>query len=426
MIRIYDSEALPLEEILRRDQSAAGEAEKVVAEILSDVRCRGDEALLEYCRKFDGAELSSLKVTPEERTAAWEETPGELIATLEKAAANIRNFHKRQLRQGFVLAEEAGKVMGQRILPLERVGIYVPGGTAAYPSTVLMNAIPAALAGVEQIVMVSPPDKNGRLSPAVLAAAQIAGVTDIYKSGGAQAVAALAFGTETVPKVDKIVGPGNIFVATAKRQVFGLVDIDMVAGPSEILVIADKTMEARVLAADLLAQAEHDKNASSVLITPSRAQAKAVQAELERQIPLLPRAEICRASLEKNGKIILVPSIRRGIEIANAIAPEHLELCLEEPFAWLGQVKHAGSVFLGRYAPEALGDYLGGPNHTLPTNGTARFASPLSVEDFMKKSSYIYYSREALKEAEADIRRFAAAEGLEAHGQSIAVRFEEQ
>lgn len=424
MIRIYDSEELSAREILDRDPAPSREAEAVVAEIIAQVRSRGDEALLEYCRRFDKNELDCLAVSEREMSEAWQAVDPELIGTLRLAADNIRGFHKRQIRQGFVLAEEAGKVMGQRILPLERVGIYVPGGTAAYPSTVLMNAIPASLAGVERIVMVSPGGPDGRLNPAVLAAAKIAGVTDIYKVGGAQAVAALAYGTESVPKVDKIVGPGNIFVATAKRQVFGVVDIDMVAGPSEILVISDGSMDARILAADLLSQAEHDKNASSVLITTSREQALAVQAELERQIPLLARAEICRESIDKNGKIILAGTVAEAIAISNQIAPEHLELCLDEPFAWLPAVKHAGSVFLGKDAPEALGDYLGGPNHTLPTSGTARFSSPLSVDDFVKKSSFIYYSREALAAAQKDIRRFAAAEGLEAHGRSVASRFE--
>ncbi|MEA4892602.1 MAG: histidinol dehydrogenase [Peptococcaceae bacterium] len=424
MIRIYDDQELTIEEILARDPAPAREAEALVAEIIADVRRRGDEALFDYCRRFDHNRLEDLRVSGEEIEEALRAAEPDLLESLELAAANIRNFHKRQLRQGFVIAEEAGKIMGQRVLPLERVGIYVPGGTAAYPSTVLMNAIPAALAGVERIVMASPASAEGRLNPAVLAAAKVAGVTDIYKIGGAQAVAALAYGTESVSRVDKIVGPGNLFVATAKRQVFGVVDIDMIAGPSEILAISDGTMEARILAADLLSQAEHDKNAAAVLITTSPGQAREVQAELERQIPLLPRAGICREAIDKNGKIILTDTVARAVEIANRIAPEHLELCLDDAFAWLPQIKHAGSVFLGKNAPEALGDYLGGPNHTLPTGGTARFSSPLSVDDFIKKSSFIYYSRDALADVEKNIRLLARAEGLEAHGQSVAARFD--
>ena len=316
--------------------------------------------------------------------------------------------------------------MGQKIIPVDRAGLYVPGGTAAYPSTVLMDSIPAQIAGCEEIVMVTPPSADGKVNPVILAAAKIAGVTRIFKVGGAQAIAALAYGTESIPKVDKIVGPGNAFVAEAKKQVFGKVSIDMIAGPSEILVVADGKSNAKHVAADLLSQAEHDKNASAVLVTDSMELAEAVSAELERQIPLLSRAEIARTSIDKNGKIIVAGDIDVAIEIANEIAPEHLELCVDNPFDYLDKVKHAGSIFMGRYCPEALGDYFAGPNHTLPTRGTARFSSPLSVDDFVKKSQFTYYTREALEKTANKIAYFANKEGLDAHAKSATVRFDEE
>ena len=347
-------------------------------------------------------------------------------AILEEAADRIRSFHSRQVRSSFLLTQEDGVVLGQKITPLDRVGLYIPGGTAAYPSTVLMNAIPAKLAGCPEVVMVSPPTCNGDVNPTILAAAKIAGVDRVFRTGGAQGVAALAYGTESVPRVDKIVGPGNAYVAEAKRQVFGQVAIDMIAGPSEILVVADGHSNPAQVAADLLSQAEHDKNASAVLVTDSPALARQVQAEVERQLETLPRREIARASIENNGKIILAESILQGIDIANELAPEHLELCVDNPFDYLDQVRHAGSIFLGRSCPEALGDYFAGPNHTLPTGGTARFSSPLSVDDFIKKSQFTYYTPAALEKAAGKIARFAREEGLEGHARSALSRLREE
>ncbi len=358
--------------------------------------------------------------------AAYNAADPEFIRTLTMSAANIEAFHKRQLRQNFVINDTPGVVLGQKVTPIERVGLYVPGGTASYPSSVLMNAIPAKLAGVSDLIMATPPARDGSVAPAILTAAKVAGVTSIYKMGGAQAVGALAYGTQSVPKVDKIVGPGNLFVATAKRRVYGIVDIDMIAGPSEILVLADAAANPAYVAADLLSQAEHDKLATAVLVCDSMALAEAVQAELERQIPLLPRAEIARASIDANGKIIVVQDLAEGIEIANEIAPEHLEVCVDEPFGLLNEIKNAGSIFLGKNVPEALGDYFAGPNHTLPTLGTARFSSPLSVDDFVKRSSFIYYTKEALKKVQERIVDFAEREGLQAHGKSVSIRFEKQ
>ena len=350
-----------------------------------------------------------------------------LRGVLARAKENIETFHRRQKREGFIASEREGIVLGQRILPIARAGLYVPGGTASYPSTVLMNAIPAKIAGVPTIVMATPPGPDGRIAPRHLGGGEDRGrYYRIVKAGGAQAIAALAYGTQSVPRVDKIVGPGNIYVATAKRQVYGQVDIDMIAGPSEILVVADAEANPAHVAADLLSQAEHDRLSSAVLVCDSMALAEAVAAEIERQLALLPREEIARASIEKNGKIIVADDLREGVAIANELAPEHLELCVRDPFALLGAVKNAGSIFLGRYAPEALGDYFAGPNHTLPTLGTARFASPLSVDDFVKKSSYIYYSREAFAAVKDDVARFARAEGLEAHARSALSRFEEE
>ena len=400
--------------------------EEIVSDIIKNVRERGDKALYEYCEKFDRAKLLSLAVSEEEIESAVKETEPEFLAVLKKAADNIRAFHSEQVREGFVLEQKDGIILGQKIIPVERAGLYVPGGTAAYPSTVLMNSIPAKLAGVKKVVMVTPPGPDGKINPAILAAASIAGVDKIYKIGGAQAIAALAYGTESVPKVDKIVGPGNAFVAEAKKQVFGVVSIDMIAGPSEILVLADSKSDPAHIAADLLSQAEHDKMASAVLITDSELFAKAVQEELEKQIPLLERSEIARASIDDNGKIIVVGDLEKGIGVANEIAPEHLELCVDDPFPLLEKIRHAGSVFLGRNCPEALGDYLAGPNHTLPTGGTAKFSSPLSVDDFIKKTQFIYYSKSAINDVAKDVALFAEKEGLTAHAKSALIRLEEK
>ena len=396
----------------------------IVADILADVKENGDTAVKAYCAKFDKAELTSLEVTPEEIQAAISQVEPEFLDILREAAENIRSFHSRQVRNSFVIADKPGIVLGQKITPIEKVGVYVPGGTAAYPSTVLMDTIPAKIAGCPQLVMVTPPGRDGKVNPAILAAASIAGVNRIFKVGGAQAIAALAYGTESIPRVDKIVGPGNAFVAEAKKQVFGRVSIDMIAGPSEILVIADGKSNPVHVAADLLSQAEHDKLASAVLVTDSEKLALAVQAELERQLPLLPRQEIARASIENNGKIIVAETLMAGIEIANEIAPEHLELQVDDPFSYLDAIQNAGSIFLGRSCPEALGDYFAGPNHTLPTSGTARFSNPLSVDDFVKKSQFSYYTPEALAKAADKIAAFAEKEGLRAHGRSVTIRKE--
>lgn len=424
MITILKQNEFTMDEILTRENPVSNVCD-VVTEIISNVRKNGDQALLDYAAQFDRVQLTSLEVTKEEIADAAASVEAEFLAILQRAAENIRAFHRQQLRTGFIMTEKPGVVMGQRIMPIENVGIYVPGGTAAYPSTVLMNTIPAKLAGCSQIVMVTPPGKDGHVPAAILAAASIAGVDRVFKVGGAQAVAALAYGTESVPKVDKIVGPGNAYVAEAKRQVFGVVAIDMIAGPSEILVIADGNCDPRVIAADLLSQAEHDKNASAVLVTDSTALAEAVQQELERQIPLLPREEIARASIDKNGRIIVTDDLEQAIAISNALAPEHLELCVEHPFDYLASIRHAGSIFLGKHCPEALGDYLAGPNHTLPTCGTARFSSPLSVDDFVKKSQYTYFTKDALGQISASVAAFATKEGLDAHARSAVIRFEE-
>ena len=425
MIKLYRWEELTPDQILNRDIQARQDVEQVADEIIAQVRARGDAALLDYTRQLDGAELTSLQVTPQEMEEALAETDPYFLETLRQAAENIRAFHSRQLHKDFVLTDRPGVILGQRYTPIGRAGVYVPGGTAAYPSTVLMDVIPAKVAGVPEIVMTTPAGRDGRVAPAILAAASVAGVDRIFKIGGAQAVAALAYGTESVPPVDKIVGPGNIYVATAKRRVFGRVGIDMIAGPSEILVLADAGCSPACAAADLLSQAEHDRLASAVLVTDSEELARAVQAELERQLPLLPRAEIARASLEDNGKIILCPDLHKAIQVCNAIAPEHLEVCLEDPFGVLAEIRNAGSIFLGRQVPEALGDYFAGPNHTLPTSGTARFSSPLGVDDFVKRSSFLYYTPEALAEAAPRVADFARREGLEAHARSVTIRCEE-
>lgn len=423
MIKIMKYGQVPNSEIFARVTPTVDVA-GIVADILYDVRKNGDKAVLAYCAKFDKAELDTLEVSKQEIEEALNQVEPEFLEILKEAAANIRAFHSRQVRNSFVLADKPGVVLGQKVTPIEKVGVYVPGGTAAYPSTVLMDTIPAKIAGCPQIVMVTPPGKDGKINPAILAAASIAGVDKIFKVGGAQAIAALAYGTESIPKVDKIVGPGNAFVAEAKKQVFGMVSIDMIAGPSEILVIADGKSNPVHVAADLLSQAEHDKLASAVLVTDSEELAVTVRDELERQLPLLPREEIARASIDNNGKIIVAENLMQGIEIANEIAPEHLELVVDDPFSYLDAVKNAGSIFMGRSCPEALGDYFAGPNHTLPTSGTARFSSPLSVDDFVKKSQFSYYTAGALASVADKIAAFAEKEGLRAHGRSVMIRKE--
>ena len=424
MIRIMQLQDVTPEQIFSRAENSVNVAE-VVSQIIANVRKNGDQALFEYCEKFDHAKLERLQVTEEEIRQAVASVDPRFLEILRRAADNIRKFHRQQVRRSFILNEDAGIVMGQKIIPIDRAGLYVPGGTAAYPSTVLMDSIPAKIAGCREVVMVSPPSADGKIHPVILAAASIAGIDKIYKIGGAQAIAALAYGTESVPKVDKIVGPGNAFVAEAKKQVYGTVSIDMIAGPSEILIVADGATNPRHAAADLLSQAEHDKLASAVLVTDSMDLAQAVQAEIERQIPKLPRADIARASIDNNGKIIVADTLRKAIDIANEIAPEHLELLVDNPFDYLDSIRHAGSVFLGRNCPEALGDYLAGPNHTLPTSGTARFSSPLSVDDFVKKTQYTYFTADALAEVAEDVAFFARQEGLEAHARSALIRTED-
>ena len=423
MIKIMQYGQVPNSEIFARVIPGAN-VEAAVADIIAAVRARGDQAVLDFTQRFDGVRPEPMLVSQQEVEEAFAAVEPEFLAVLEQAAQNIRAFHSRQVRNSFVIADRPGIVLGQKVTPIEKVGIYVPGGTAAYPSTVLMDTIPAKIAGCPRIVMVTPPGKDGKLNPAILAAAKIAGVNAVYKVGGAQAIAALAYGTESIPKVDKIVGPGNAFVAEAKKQVFGMVSIDMIAGPSEILVIADGKSNPVHVAADLLSQAEHDKLASAVLVTDSEELAEAVSQELERQLPKLPREEIARASIENNGKIIVADTLMQGIEIANEIAPEHLELMVDDPFAYLDAVKNAGSIFMGRSCPEALGDYFAGPNHTLPTSGTARFSSPLSVDDFVKKSQFSYYTADALGAVADKIAAFAEKESLRAHGRSVTIRKE--
>ena len=426
MIRIYEFDALRPEEILNRDIRAEADVEAVVDGIIADVRARGDDALRDYALKFDHAHLDSIQVSQAEIDEAFAATDPDFLQTLRMAADNIRRFHERQVHKNFVINDEPGIVLGQKYTPIEKAGVYVPGGTAAYPSTVLMDVIPAKVAGVREIVMTTPAGPGGKVNPSILAAAVIAGIDRIFKTGGAQAIAALAYGTQTVPAVDKIVGPGNIYVATAKRKVFGKVGIDMIAGPSEILVLADGASNPAWVAADLLSQAEHDRLASPVLVTDSRALAEAVRDELEKQIPLLPRAAIARESVDTNGKIIVTDDMARAVEAANIIAPEHLEICVDDPFSLLNSIRNAGSIFLGRNVPEALGDYFAGPNHTLPTSGTARFSSPLGVDDFVKKSSFLYYTRDALGQVQGRIADFAEHEGLHAHARSVTVRFDDE
>ena len=424
MINILKYGEVSMGEIFARVTPSV-KVEGIVTEIIENVRKNGDKALFEYCEKFDKAKLNSLLVTQEEMDEAVASVDHQFLEILEKAAANIRRFHEKQVRNSFILNDRPGIVMGQKIVPVDRAGLYVPGGTAAYPSTVLMDSIPAKIAGVPEVVMVTPPNAEGKINPVILAAAKIAGINKIFKLGGAQAIAALAYGTESVPKVDKIVGPGNAFVAEAKKQVFGRVSIDMIAGPSEILIVSDGASNPKHIAADLLSQAEHDKLASAVLVTNSYDLAQKVQAELEVQIPLLERSDIARASIDQNGKIIVCDDLRQAIDIANEIAPEHLELCVDNPFDYLDAIRHAGSIFMGRNCPEALGDYFAGPNHTLPTSGTAKFSSPLGVDDFIKKVQYTYYTKDALAEVAKDVATFARAEGLTAHARSATVRMEE-
>lgn len=424
MIRIYDFDRLSPEEILNRDIQAEEDVSAAVDAVIAEVKTRGDAALLDYTERFDGVRLECLRVSEAEIEAAWQSVDADFITTLNMAAANIRRFHERQVHQDFRLEGGDGIVMGQRYTPIEKVGICVPRSPVAFPSTILMNVIPAKIAGVREIVLVTPPEADGSISPDALAAAKIAGADKIFKVGGAQAVAALAYGTESIPRVDKIVGPGGIFVATAKRKVFGRVAIDMIAGPSEILVLADGKSDPRWVTADLLSQAEHDVLASAVLVTDSRELAEMVQTELEVQLARLPRRQVARKSIDDNGKIIVTDDLDKAAEAVNLIAPEHLELCVDDPFALLPKIKHAGSIFMGRCTPEALGDYFAGPNHTLPTSGTARFSSPLSVDDFVKKSSFLYYTQEALAPVAERIADFAEREGLHAHAQSVTIRSE--
>lgn len=421
MIKIFDRD-FDINKILSREIQSYGEYEESVRQIVADVMTGGDAAVKKYTRKFDGVSVDGLAVSGAEIDEAFASVSPRFLEVVKKSAENIAEFHSKQKKSGFEINRD-GVTLGQKYTAVEKAGLYVPGGTASYPSTVLMNAVPAKIAGVGEIIMCTPPSANGKVRAEILAAAKIAGVDRIYKCGGAQAIAAMAYGTESIPKVYKIVGPGNIFVALAKKLVFGTVSIDMIAGPSEILVVADGKADARHVAADMLSQAEHDKLASAVLVTDSAALAKDVAAEIDRQLETLPRREIASASIENNGKIIVTDSIERAVEVANAIAPEHLEMCVENPRAWLDKIKNAGSVFLGGYTPEALGDYYAGPNHTLPTGGSAKFSSPLSVDDFLKKTQYIMYSAEALEKAAADVEYFAESEGLDGHARSVKIRF---
>ena len=424
MIKILKYGEVANDEIFARAMPEVN-VEDIVADIIKNVRENGDKALFHYTEKFDKANLSSLVVTKEEIDEALNVIEPKFLEILKTASKNIHKFHEKQVRQSFIINDDQGVVMGQKVIPVDRAGLYVPGGTAAYPSTVLMDAIPAKIAGCKEVVMVTPPMANGKVNPVILCAAFVAGVDTIIKVGGAQAIAALAYGTESVPKVDKIVGPGNAFVAEAKKQVFGTVSIDMIAGPSEILVVADGKSNAKHIAADLLSQAEHDKNASAVLVTDDMDFAKKVADEIEVQLPLLERAEIARASIDNNGKIIVAQTLDAAIEISNEIAPEHLELSVDNPFDYLDAIRHAGSIFMGRNCPEALGDYMAGPNHTLPTSGTAKFSSPLSVDDFVKKTQYTYYTKDALAKIAKDVEYFATKEGLTAHAKSAVIRLDD-
>ncbi|NLJ31818.1 MAG: histidinol dehydrogenase [Clostridiales bacterium] len=411
-----------IRQLKQRSESANRQVEASVAEIIETVRARGDDAVREYTLRFDGGAPESMEIGREEMERLAAQCDPEFVGALRRAARNIRDFHERQKQQSWLTTQENGVIMGQRVRGLARVGIYVPGGTAAYPSSVLMNAIPAKIAGVKEIVMVTPPAKGGKPNPDIMAAALAAGVDRVFLVGGAQAVAALAFGTESIPKVDKIVGPGNIYVATAKKLLYGTVDIDMIAGPSEILVIADETAKPKFLAADLMSQAEHDVLASAILLTTSEKIAEETVAQIYEQLENLSRKEIIEKSLDRFGAVLVCDSMREAVEFANELAPEHLEVCAANPMEYIGKIDNAGSVFLGNYSPEPLGDYFAGPNHVLPTSGTARFFSPLSVDSFIKKSSFIYYTEDALKQSAGDIVALAKTEGLTAHANSIKVR----
>ena len=424
MIRILRYGEIPNKELFARNVPTNNVAD-TVSEIIENVKRNGDKALKEYTKRFDGVETDSITVTEEEIREAVSQTDPDFLLVLQRAADNIRKFHSRQVRNSFIINDENGIVMGQKVIPIDRAGVYVPGGTAPLSSTVLMDVIPAKIAGVREVVVATPPEKDGKINPGILAAAWVAGADKIIKAGGAQAIAAMAYGTESVPKADKIVGPGNAFVAEAKRQVYGVVSIDMIAGPSEILAVADGKSNPAHLAADLLSQAEHDKMATAVLVTDSEELAQNVSDEIEKQLPLLERRDIARVSIDQNGKIIIADDLRKAIDIANEIAPEHLELCLDNPFDYLDSIRHAGSVFMGRNCPEALGDYLAGPNHTLPTQGTARFSSPLSVDDFVKKTQYTYFTADALSRVAEDVAVFARKEGLTGHAKSAMIRLEE-
>lgn len=410
--------------LLSRTQEISSDILVKVSNILDDVRKNGDAACCKYIKQFDGIDIDEFKVSQAEIETAIQACDPAFMDAMEKAKKNITYFHQAQVQQSYLLQKEKGIYLGQRVLPLASVGIYVPGGRAQYPSSVLMNAIPAHVAGVKRIVMVTPPNKEGKIHPNIAFAAKLAGVTDIYKIGGAQAVAALAYGTESIPAVDKIVGPGNIFVAAAKKLVYGKVDIDMIAGPSEILIIADKSANPKFLAADLMSQAEHDRLASAILLTDCEELAKETETELEKHMTALSRKDIIRSSVDNFGAVIVCSDMSQAIEFANELAPEHLEVCCENPMEYVGKLDNAGSVFLGNYSPEPLGDYFAGPNHVLPTSGTARFFSPLSVDSFVKKSSFIYYTEDALRKDAEDVVRFAETEGLTAHANSIKVRFD--
>lgn len=423
-MKIITDKKQVIDEVLNRSQFELEEVNQRVKEVLDNIKKNGDKALFEYTEKFDQVKLDALKVSQEEIEEAYNSIDRELLESLQKAHDNIKKFHQRQVQNSFLTNDVNGVIVGQAVNPIEKVGIYVPGGTAPLPSTVLMNAVPAKVAGVDEIVMTTPPAKNGKINPVILAAAKIAGVDKIFKLGGAQAVGALAFGSESVPRVYKIVGPGNIYVAMAKKQVYGSVDIDMVAGPSEVLVIADEKANPRFIAADLLSQAEHDTLACSILLTPSKEVAEKVAKEVDLQLSKLSRNEIAKQSIENYGRIVITENMDEAINLANEIAPEHLELSVENPFDYLSRIKNAGAIFLGEYSPEPLGDYFAGPNHTLPTSGTAKFASPLSVDAFIKKSSIIYYTKEALAKVKDDVVRIAESETLTAHANSIKVRFE--
>ena len=425
MIKIIEySENLNLEKELARSQFSYDDVNETVENILKDVKKRGDKALFEYTKKFDKVDLKTLEVSEEEIQKAFDTIDKELLEVIKYSHDNIKLFHEKQVRNNFIVKKENGVSLGQIINPIEKVGLYVPGGTAAYPSTVLMNAVPAKIAGCKEIIMVTPPTSDGTILPSLLVAAKIAGVDRIFKVGGAQSIAALSYGTESIPKVYKIVGPGNIYVAMAKKMVYGEVSIDMIAGPSEVLIIADDSANPVHVAADLLSQAEHDKLAASILVTNSKELAKNVAEQLEIQLKELEREEIARVSIETQGRIIVTKTIDEAIKISNEIAPEHLELAVSNPFELLTKIKNAGSIFMGHNTPEPLGDYLAGPNHTLPTSGTAKFSSPLSVDDFIKKSSFIYYSKEGLEEVKDKVIKFAESEGLTAHARSVSKRFE--